>query len=117
MIIDAETNKKLDESHCYFEDPIKTNKELDKDRTEEVLQSTKYLGSGKRIELFSPACIQGLGHTSPIERSDLKSCESHCYKTEFTETRNTESESNLIETLCDGRCGIDAIYKTLLHPD
>ena len=29
--------------------------------------------------------------------------------------RNTDSEFNLIETLCDGKCGIDAIYKTLLH--
>ena len=26
-----------------------------------------------------------------------------------------DSESNLIETPCDGRCGIDTIYKTLLH--
>ena len=70
MIINAETNKELDESHCYFEEPIKMNKELGKDRTEKVIQSAKYLGSGKRTGLFSPACI--------IERSDLKCCESHC---------------------------------------
>ena len=48
MIIDAETNKKLDESHSYFEEPLKTNTETDEDRTDEVLQPAKYLGSDKR---------------------------------------------------------------------
>ena len=61
MIIDAETNKKLDESHCYFKEPITTNKELDKNRTEEVLRSAKYLESGKQTVL-------------------------HCYTTRLTET-------------------------------
>ena len=109
MIIDAETNKELDESHCYYEE---SNKKLDESQDFQHNTGRRPSSPGNEQDARSESPVMILsqlsipaGLNSPVRSLDKRSY--------IEEPIN--SESNIIKTLCDGRCGIDPIYKTLLH--